>query len=77
MRAKFVYQPPANGYPEWNNNPETFELNRLDAHASMIPYRSLSQALTNDKETSPFYQTLNGLWKFAFRNTGSTNCGFL
>ncbi|MEC0130840.1 MULTISPECIES: beta-galactosidase, LacZ type [Paenibacillus] len=69
MRAKFVYQPPANGYPEWNNNPETFELNRLDAHASMIPYRSLSQALTNDKETSPFYQTLNGLWKFAFSET--------
>lgn len=69
MRAKFVYQPPANGYPEWNNNPEIFELNRLDAHASMIPYSNLSQALTQDKETSPFYKTLNGIWKFSFAET--------
>jgi beta-galactosidase len=69
MRAKFVYHPPANGYPEWNNNPEIFELNRLDAHASMIPYRNLSQALVGDKETSPYYKTLNGIWKFSFSET--------
>lgn len=66
MRAKFVYQPPANGYPEWNNNPEIFELNRLDAHASMIPYSNLTQALVGDKEASPYYKTLNGIWKFSF-----------
>ncbi|MNO37913.1 Beta-galactosidase [compost metagenome] len=69
MRAKFVYQPPANGYPEWNNNPEIFELNRLDAHASMIPYSNLPQALAGDKETSPYYKTLNGIWKFSFSET--------
>ncbi|WP_339247133.1 glycoside hydrolase family 2 TIM barrel-domain containing protein [Paenibacillus sp. FSL F4-0243] len=69
MRAKFVYQPPANGYPEWNNNPEIFELNRLDAHASMIPYSNLTQALVGDKETSPYYKTLNGIWKFSFSET--------
>jgi beta-galactosidase len=69
MRAKFVYHPPANGYPEWNNNPEIFELNRLDAHASMIPYSNLSQALVGDKESSPYYKTLNGIWKFSFSET--------
>ncbi|MEK3982038.1 glycoside hydrolase family 2 TIM barrel-domain containing protein [Paenibacillus sp. FSL K6-3166] len=69
MRAKFVYQPPANGYPEWNNNPEIFELNRLDAHASMIPYSNLTQALVGDKEASPYYKTLNGIWKFSFFET--------
>lgn len=69
MRAKFVYQPPANGYPEWNNNPEIFELNRLDAHASMIPYSNLTQALVGDKEASPYYKTLNGIWKFSFSET--------
>lgn len=69
MRAKFVYQPPANGYPEWNNNPEIFELNRLDAHASMISYSHLSQALAGDKEVSPYYKTLNGIWKFSFSET--------
>lgn len=29
---------PANGYPEWNNNPEIFQVNREEAHTSFIPY---------------------------------------
>lgn len=69
MRAKYVYQPPVNGYPEWNNNPEIFERNRLDAHASMISYNSLSQALELHKEASCNFKTLNGEWKFAFAET--------
>lgn len=69
MRPKLVYQPPANGYPEWNNNPETFQLNRLDAHASMIPFTNVSQALTLDKEASPNYKNLSGIWNFAFSET--------
>lgn len=69
MRTKFVYQPPANGYPEWNNNPEIFQLNRLDAHASMISYPDLPQALNGNKEASPNYKSLNGIWKFAFSET--------
>jgi beta-galactosidase len=32
---KFQYTPPKNGYPEWNNNPETYQLNRLNAHATL------------------------------------------
>lgn len=69
MRNKFNYQPPANGYPEWNNNPEIFQLNRLDAHASMISYTSISEALQGDKTASPNYHSLNGTWKFAFAET--------
>ncbi|OAB46597.1 glycoside hydrolase family 2 TIM barrel-domain containing protein [Paenibacillus antarcticus] len=74
MRPKFVYQPPANGYPEWNNNPEIFQLNRMDAHASMIPYTTVSQALNGDKEASPYYQTLNGSWNFSFSETPAQRC---
>lgn len=66
MRSKLNYQPPANGYPEWNNNPEIFQLNRLPAHASMMSYSSLEEALAGDKTSSERYYSLNGTWKFAF-----------
>ncbi|MFS0725999.1 glycoside hydrolase family 2 TIM barrel-domain containing protein [Paenibacillus sp. 1P07SE] len=66
MRSKFVHQPPSNGYPEWNNNPEIFELNRLPAHASMMGYPSVEQALQGDKNASPWRLSLNGTWQFAW-----------
>jgi beta-galactosidase len=55
---KFNYEPPINGYPEWNNNPEIFQVNRLEAHASLMPYKQF-------KESSNF-MLLNGMWKFSF-----------
>lgn len=63
---KYSYTPPENGYPEWNNNPEIFQLNRLDAHATLMPYRTVEEALKGDRTASEFYQSLNGRWKFAF-----------
>ncbi|MBD8070637.1 glycoside hydrolase family 2 TIM barrel-domain containing protein [Bacillus sp. PS06] len=63
---KFKYTPPKNGYPEWNNNPEIFQLNRLEAHATLMPYKTVDQALHGERSKSDFYQTLNGNWKFAF-----------
>ncbi|MFC4306816.1 glycoside hydrolase family 2 TIM barrel-domain containing protein [Cohnella boryungensis] len=64
--VKWVYTPPANGYPEWNNNPEIFELNRMDAHATLITHDSLEEALAGDRQASRSYESLNGIWKFAF-----------
>lgn len=69
MRNKLSYQQPANGYPEWNNNPEIFQLNRIDAHASMMSFPAAADALQGDKASSSRYQTLNGTWKFAFAET--------
>ncbi|KQY91707.1 beta-galactosidase [Paenibacillus sp. Root52] len=69
MRNKLNYTPPANGYPEWNNNPETFQVGRLNAHASMMPFPSVAEALNNKATSSPWYQSLNGVWKFAFAET--------
>ncbi|MBN9387743.1 MAG: DUF4981 domain-containing protein [Chloroflexi bacterium] len=63
---KFNYQPPQNGYPEWNNNPEIFQINRLPAHNSFIPYQSVEAALAGDVTQSDKYLSLNGPWKFSF-----------
>ncbi|MCU9612625.1 DUF4981 domain-containing protein [Caldibacillus lycopersici] len=64
--AKFKYSPPKNGFPEWNNNPDIFQLNRLEAHATLMPYSTLEEALTGDRSSSTYTQSLNGKWKFAF-----------
>ncbi|MZQ84171.1 DUF4981 domain-containing protein [Paenibacillus sp. 5J-6] len=66
MANKYVYTPPVNGFPEWNNNPQIFQLNRLEAHATLIPFRSEAEALAGTREASDSYQSLNGTWKFHF-----------
>ncbi|MDR6882619.1 glycoside hydrolase family 2 TIM barrel-domain containing protein [Bacillus sp. 3255] len=66
MAKKFVYTPPVNGYPEWNNNPQIYQLNRLEAHATLMPYRTEAEALAGVREASDSFQSLNGTWKFHF-----------
>lgn len=65
-KEKFVYVKPANGYPEWNNNPEIFQVNRLPARAHFISYATIEEALTVPKKKARRYYSLNGKWKFAF-----------
>ena len=60
------YTPPANGFPEWNNNPEVFQVNRLKAHATFMPYDTIEQALAGDRYASPYFMSLNGTWKFSY-----------
>ncbi|WP_308638215.1 glycoside hydrolase family 2 TIM barrel-domain containing protein [Paenibacillus silvisoli] len=69
MKHKWTYTPPANGYPEWNNNPEIFELNRMKAHATLMPFATVEEALVNDRTASRSHLSLNGKWKFAFAET--------
>ncbi|MFV9511249.1 glycoside hydrolase family 2 TIM barrel-domain containing protein [Tepidibacillus sp. LV47] len=66
MLKKFVYNPPKNGYPEWNNNPEIFQINRMEPHATLMPYHTLEEALEGNRYESKFYLSLNGKWKFYF-----------
>lgn len=66
---KFQYEKPKNGYPEWNNNPEIFELNRKAAHATMMPFQSIEEAIAGNRKASENCQSLNGQWKFAFYET--------
>ncbi|MBD1221216.1 glycoside hydrolase family 2 TIM barrel-domain containing protein [Virgibacillus halodenitrificans] len=51
-------------YPEWNNNPEIFEVNREPARAAISYYKDIASALNDDQKQSEFYKTLNGEWKF-------------
>ncbi|MBP1916413.1 glycoside hydrolase family 2 TIM barrel-domain containing protein [Lederbergia galactosidilytica] len=66
---KFRYTPPKNGYPEWNNNPEIFQLNRCEAHATLMPFDTVEEALRGKRQASKNYQSLNGQWKFSFSET--------
>ncbi len=65
-KPKYEYMPPANGFPEWNNNPDIFEVNRMPAHASFTPYANAEEALDGERNVSRRLKSLNGSWKFAF-----------
>lgn len=49
--------------PDWENL-SVLEINREPARAYFIPFANEKQALTNDKNRSPYFQSLNGNWKF-------------
>ena len=49
---------------EWNGQPEIFQVNREPAHATFIPFADVQTAIQGESELSPFYESLNGLWKF-------------
>jgi len=66
MKRKWTYHPPANGYPEWDRNPDIFELNRMEAHASLTPYDTVEEALAGGRWQSRRFLSLNGKWRFAF-----------
>ncbi len=66
MNTKLNYIPPENGYPEWNNNPELFQINRMNAHATLMPYSTVREALEGNRKKSSQYYSLNGEWKFQF-----------
>jgi beta-galactosidase len=66
MLKKLNYVPPVNGYPEWNNNPEIFQINRLEAHPACTPFSSVEDALRGEKDAADSILSLNGSWKFSF-----------
>ena len=44
--------------------PQLTSLNKLPPRAALVPYRDAAQALAMDRESSPWYQPLNGTWDF-------------
>lgn len=66
MLQKFQYSKPQNGYPEWNNNPEIFQLNRMKAHVQIMNYDTLEKAIEGHRYSSNNIMSLNGKWKFSF-----------
>ncbi len=50
--------------PEEWQDPAVTGRNRLPAHATLLPYATVEQALVGTREASPFFRSLNGRWKF-------------
>jgi beta-galactosidase len=49
--------------PEWEN-PEIFGINKEPARATALPYSNEQQAIADIYSNSPYYQSLDGTWKF-------------
>ena len=49
--------------PDWENE-QMIGQNKEPAHATLLPYASLQQALTGRRDASPYFKLLNGDWKF-------------
>lgn len=54
--------------PDWENL-SVLEINREDAKADFIPFANTQQALSGNREKSPYFLSLNGNWKFHWVNT--------
>jgi len=48
---------------DWEN-PQIIQKNKEKAHATLIPYATVKEALSFHEEQSPFYRSLNGEWQF-------------
>jgi beta-galactosidase len=47
--------------------PQLTSLNKLPAHATLIPYPTAADALTFAREKSPWFMSLNGQWDFKIK----------
>ncbi len=54
---------------DYIENVEIFEINQVPGHTPMVRFLSGNDALKNDWESSPGYQSLNGTWKFYYAET--------
>jgi len=48
---------------DWEN-PEVVGRNKEPGHCTLMPYPDVETALACDREASPFFQSLNGQWRF-------------
>ncbi|MBR5656090.1 MAG: discoidin domain-containing protein [Prevotella sp.] len=53
---------------EWDD-PKTTSVNRETAHTVALPMANATDVTKNDPKLSPFYQSLDGTWKFQWVNT--------
>lgn len=53
----------AQNTPDWEN-PEVFAVNKENTRTTSLPYPSEELAVGDNYDSSPYYQSLNGKWKF-------------
>lgn len=63
--AQFTAQWEGEELPPWED-PEVVEVNRLPAHATLVPFPDENGALGGDRASAPWIRSLNGFWKFSF-----------
>ena len=51
--------------PDWAN-PQLMQRSRLKPRATFVPFADAGTAQGGDRERSPFFQLLNGQWRFAY-----------
>ncbi len=56
---------------DWEN-PQVVGRNKQPAHATLLPYADIRSALKGERENSPYFQLLNGDWRFHFAPTPDT-----
>jgi beta-galactosidase len=63
MSLTLFAQDDASDVPIWENE-LIFGINKTPGHATHIPFADAETAATRDASLSPYYQSLNGDWKF-------------
>lgn len=53
----------AESAPDWEN-PAVFRIHKEAARCTLMPFKTTAQARTKNAAASPYYQCLNGDWKF-------------
>jgi beta-galactosidase len=53
----------ASPLPDWENE-HVFQINREPVRSSFVPFATVAEALHDDDTNSPFYLSLDGIWKF-------------
>ena len=57
-----------NSVNDWEN-PAVFQINREPARATFLPFADKRSAVADIYESSPWYSSLNGMWKFQWSPT--------
>src|SRR3954468_9069777 len=50
---------------DWEN-PQLFEVNKEQPHATFMLFSNAQDVTKDDYNSSPYYQSLNGIWKFVY-----------
>ncbi len=51
---------------DYHQNHEVFAVNKEAPHSQLFPFNNQPAAFLNQKENSPWFKSLNGLWKFSW-----------
>jgi beta-galactosidase len=60
----FIFTHPLRAQPNDWENEQVIGINKELGHSTYVPYANIPQALADYANDSPFYQCLNGTWKF-------------